>query len=72
VETDWREHGVGRALIDAAFSLFRRRGLTEAVIWCLEGNFAGRGFYEYSSQDGCGKNSRYKAVWRITRTTWKR
>jgi GNAT superfamily N-acetyltransferase len=46
VETDWREHGVGRALIDAAFAVFRRRGLTEAVIWCLEGNFAGRGFYE--------------------------
>ena len=46
VETDWREQGVGRALIGAAFDAFRRRGLTEAVIWCLEGNFAGRGFYE--------------------------
>jgi ribosomal protein S18 acetylase RimI-like enzyme len=46
VETDWREHGIGRALIEAAFDLFRRRGLAEAVIWCLEGNFAARGFYE--------------------------
>jgi GNAT superfamily N-acetyltransferase len=46
VETDWREQGIGRALIEAAFAGFRRRGLTEAVIWCLEGNFAGRGFYE--------------------------
>ena len=46
VETDWREHGIGRALVEAAFDLFRKRGLAEAVIWCLEGNFAGRGFYE--------------------------
>jgi hypothetical protein len=33
-------------LIEAAFDLFRRRSLTQAIIWCLEGNFAGRGFYE--------------------------
>jgi GNAT superfamily N-acetyltransferase len=46
VETDWREQGVGRALIEAAFDAFRERGWREAVIWCLEGNFAGRGFYE--------------------------
>lgn len=46
VETDWREQGVGRALIASAFDLFRRRGLGAAVIWCLEGNFTGRGFYE--------------------------
>ena len=46
VETDWREQGVGRALIEAAFDAFRYRELTKAVIWCLEGNFAGRGFYE--------------------------
>lgn len=46
VETDWREQGIGRALIDAAFDAFRGRGWSEAVIWCLEGNFAGRGFYE--------------------------
>jgi GNAT superfamily N-acetyltransferase len=46
VETDWREQGVGRGLIETAFDAFRRRGLNEAVIWCLEGNFAGRGFYE--------------------------
>jgi ribosomal protein S18 acetylase RimI-like enzyme len=46
VETDWREHGVGRALVDAAFAAFRDRGLQHAVIWCLEGNFAARGFYQ--------------------------
>lgn len=46
VETDWRERGIGRALIEAAFDSFRDRGLAQAVIWCLEGNFAGRGFYE--------------------------
>jgi GNAT superfamily N-acetyltransferase len=46
VETDWREQGVGRALVEAAFDSFRQRGWTEAIIWCLEGNFAGRGFYE--------------------------
>jgi GNAT superfamily N-acetyltransferase len=46
VESDWREQGIGRALIESAFDSFRRRGLGEAVIWCLEGNFAGRGFYE--------------------------
>ena len=46
VESDWREQGVGRALIETAFDSFRRRGLGEAIIWCLEGNFAGRGFYE--------------------------
>jgi ribosomal protein S18 acetylase RimI-like enzyme len=46
VETDWREQGVGRALVEAAFERFRQRRLPEAVIWCLEGNFAARGFYE--------------------------
>lgn len=45
VDTDWREHGVGRALVEAAFEAFRGRGLKHAVIWCLEGNFAARGFY---------------------------
>ncbi|HVT51679.1 MAG TPA: GNAT family N-acetyltransferase [Dongiaceae bacterium] len=46
VDTDWREHGVGRALVEAAFEAFRARGLRHAVIWCLEGNFAARGFYQ--------------------------
>jgi GNAT superfamily N-acetyltransferase len=45
VETDWREHGIGRGLIEAAFDRFRRRGLKSAFIWCLEGNTAARGFY---------------------------
>jgi ribosomal protein S18 acetylase RimI-like enzyme len=47
VDTDWRERSVGRALIDAAFTRFRQRGFVEAVIWCLEGNFAARGFYAH-------------------------
>jgi GNAT superfamily N-acetyltransferase len=46
VETDWREQGIGRALVEAAFERFRKRGLGQAVIWCLEGNFAARGFYK--------------------------
>jgi len=47
VDTDWREHGVGRALVEGAFEVFRDRGLQHAVIWCLEGNFAARGFYQH-------------------------
>jgi ribosomal protein S18 acetylase RimI-like enzyme len=46
VETDWREQGIGRALVDAAFDRFRKQHLSKAVIWCLEGNFAARGFYQ--------------------------
>lgn len=46
VETDWREQGIGRALVDAAFDRFRKQQLSKAVIWCLEGNFAARGFYQ--------------------------
>ncbi len=46
VETDWREHGVGRALMEAAFAAFRDRGLKHAVVWCLDGNVAARGFYQ--------------------------
>jgi ribosomal protein S18 acetylase RimI-like enzyme len=46
VETDWRERGIGRALVEAGFDRFRQRGLAQAVIWCLEGNFAARGFYQ--------------------------
>ena len=46
IETDWRERGIGRALVEAAFDRFRKRGMTQAIIWCLEGNFAARGFYE--------------------------
>jgi ribosomal protein S18 acetylase RimI-like enzyme len=45
VETDWREQGIGRALVETAFARFHRRGLTMAFIWCLEGNVAARGFY---------------------------
>jgi ribosomal protein S18 acetylase RimI-like enzyme len=46
VDTDWREHGIGCALVEAAFAAFRDRGLKHAVVWCLEGNFAARGFYQ--------------------------
>jgi GNAT superfamily N-acetyltransferase len=46
VDTDWREHGVGRALVEGAFEAFRDRAFKHAVIWCLEGNFAARGFYQ--------------------------
>jgi GNAT superfamily N-acetyltransferase len=46
VDTDWREHGVGRSLVESTFDVFRERGLKHAVIWCLEGNFAARGFYQ--------------------------
>ena len=46
VETDWHEQGIGRALVEAAFERFRGRRIAEAVIWCLEGNVAARGFYE--------------------------
>jgi ribosomal protein S18 acetylase RimI-like enzyme len=45
VETDWREQGIGRAIVETAFTRFRQRGLTTAFIWCLEGNTAARGFY---------------------------
>ena len=42
---DWHEQGIGRNLIARAFDVLRNRGFTSAVIWCLERNFAGRGFY---------------------------
>jgi ribosomal protein S18 acetylase RimI-like enzyme len=45
VETDWREQGIGRALIEESFRRFRARGFPGAVVWCLEGNAAAIGFY---------------------------
>ena len=45
VAADWREQGIGRNLIDRAFDTLRKHGCTSVVIWCLEGNFAARGFY---------------------------
>lgn len=45
IASDWREHGVGRNLIERAFETLRSRGVKSAVIWCLEGNFGARGFY---------------------------
>lgn len=35
------------------------------------GDFADRSYYEYASQDGCGRSSKYQVVWRITRTSWQ-
>jgi GNAT superfamily N-acetyltransferase len=45
VETDWRERGVGRALIESCFRRFRAQGFGAGLIWCLEGNAAAIGFY---------------------------
>ena len=45
VETDWRERGVGRALMKTCFRRFREQRLAACVIWCLEGNTAAIGFY---------------------------
>ncbi len=45
IASDWREQGIGRDLIEQAFAALRRRGVGSVVIWCLEGNFAARGFY---------------------------
>lgn len=38
--------GVGRALIAAARERLRRRGVTTAVLWVLDGNARARRFYE--------------------------
>lgn len=46
IASDWREQGIGRNLMERAFDTLRKRGVGSAVIWCLEGNFAARGFYE--------------------------
>lgn len=45
ISSDWRELGIGRSLVERAFGALRKRGINSAVIWCLEGNAAARGFY---------------------------
>ncbi len=45
IASDWREQGIGRDLLEHAFAELRRRGVGSVAIWCLEGNFAARGFY---------------------------
>ena len=47
VSTDWREQGIGRALIDAAFAALKTRGLKAVSIWCLADNVAAIGFYQH-------------------------
>lgn len=45
VATDWRDRGIGRQLIMAAFDALRDRGFGAAGIWCLAENTAAIGFY---------------------------
>ncbi|WP_374383426.1 N-acetyltransferase family protein [Dongia sp.] len=45
VDTDWRELGIGRQLVQAAFVALWETGSKQASIWCLEDNHAATGFY---------------------------
>lgn len=45
VATDWREHGIGRQLVTAAFEALTEMGLCSASIWCLAENTSAIGFY---------------------------
>lgn len=46
VDTDWRELGIGRQLVQAAFVALWETGNKQASIWCLEDNHAATGFYK--------------------------
>lgn len=46
VATDWRERGIGRQLLQAAFVALWEMGNKAASIWCLEENHAAIGFYK--------------------------
>ncbi|MDY0874383.1 GNAT family N-acetyltransferase [Dongia rigui] len=46
VATDWRELGIGRQLVQAAFVAMWEMGSKAASIWCLEENHAAIGFYK--------------------------
>jgi len=46
VATDWRELGIGRQLVQAAFIALWELGSKAASIWCLEDNHAAIGFYK--------------------------
>jgi ribosomal protein S18 acetylase RimI-like enzyme len=46
VATDWREQGIGRQLVQAAFVALWETGSKAASIWCLEENRAAIGFYK--------------------------
>jgi ribosomal protein S18 acetylase RimI-like enzyme len=41
-----RGHGVGRALMDAAYAVMRELGVTEVLLYVLEGNDGATRFYE--------------------------
>jgi ribosomal protein S18 acetylase RimI-like enzyme len=46
VAEDDRGHGVGRALMDAAYAVMRELGATELMLYVLEGNEGAIRFYE--------------------------
>jgi ribosomal protein S18 acetylase RimI-like enzyme len=46
VATDWRERGVGRSLLKAAFGALERTGSNAASVWCLAENTSAIGFYQ--------------------------
>jgi len=46
VATDWREQGIGRQLVLAAFDALRRQRYAAASIWCLAENAPAIGFYQ--------------------------
>jgi len=47
VETDWRDRGVGRALLTGSFAALEKNGHAKVSIWSLEGNMAAVGFYRH-------------------------
>lgn len=46
VATDWRDQGIGRALIHAAFDALTSGGASDVSVWCLAENRAAIGFYQ--------------------------
>lgn len=52
--------GIGTRLMDAALAWLRGRGFANATLWVLEGNAAGRAFYERRGwePDGCWRTER--------------
>lgn len=46
VATDWREQGIGRALMKAAFAALQGGGSSGVSVWCLAENRAAIGFYQ--------------------------
>lgn len=46
VATDWRDQGVGRALMKGAFAALQTGGESSVSVWCLAENRAAIGFYQ--------------------------